>query len=79
MAKKPRRKCASKDCRQWFHPVRDGQVVCSYECASAVGKEQTAKKRADAQREEKKQRDEEEKAERQRRRAKRESFKKKSQ
>lgn len=79
VAKKPRRKCANKECRQWFHPVRDGQVVCSYECASAVGKEQTAKKRADAQREEKKQHDEEEKARRQRRRAKRESFKKKSQ
>ena len=79
VAKKPRRKCANKSCRQWFHPIRDGQLVCCYECASAVGKEQTAKKRVDAQREEKKQRDEEEKAERQRRRTKRESFKKKSQ
>ncbi|WP_207384105.1 recombination protein NinG, partial [Enterobacter hormaechei] len=45
MAKLPRRKCAHKACRQWFHPVRDGQVVCSFECASAIGKEQTAKAR----------------------------------
>lgn len=78
MAKKPRRKCVNKDCREWFHPVRDGQVVCSFECAGAVGKEQTAKKRADAQREEKKQRDEEEKAGRQRRRARRIALKTKS-
>lgn len=77
--KKPaRRKCANKDCRQWFRPVRDGQVVCSYECASAVGKEQTAKKRADAQREEKKRREEEEKEGRQRRRARRIALKTKS-
>lgn len=52
MAKKPRRKCANKECRQWFHPTRDGQVVCSYQCASAVGKEQTRKAREDAQRKE---------------------------
>mgnify|MGYP002562717973 CR=1 FL=1 len=45
MANLPRRKCAHKACRQWFHPVRDGQVVCSFECASAIGKEQTAKAR----------------------------------
>lgn len=45
MAKLPRRKCAHKACRHWFHPVRDGQVVCSFECASAIGKEQTAKAR----------------------------------
>ncbi|EAR3901020.1 recombination protein NinG, partial [Salmonella enterica subsp. enterica] len=22
MAKLPRRKCANKECRQWFHPIR---------------------------------------------------------
>ncbi len=52
MAKQPRRKCANKECRQWFHPTRDGQVVCSYQCACAVGKEQTIKAREDAQRKE---------------------------
>ncbi|MFG5146929.1 recombination protein NinG, partial [Citrobacter freundii] len=41
MAKLPRRKCTNKECRQWFHPVRETQTVCGYECASAVGKEQT--------------------------------------
>ncbi|EAB2156090.1 recombination protein NinG, partial [Salmonella enterica subsp. enterica serovar 4,[5],12:i:-] len=24
MAKLPRRKCANKECRQWFHPIREG-------------------------------------------------------
>ncbi|EAY3745268.1 recombination protein NinG, partial [Salmonella enterica] len=48
MAKLPRRKC--KVCRQWFHPIREGQIVCSYQCASAVGKEQTRKAREAAQR-----------------------------
>ncbi|MDK9607092.1 recombination protein NinG [Lelliottia wanjuensis] len=48
--KPPRRKCANKSCRQWFHPTRDGQVVCCYECASAVAKEQTKKSREAAQR-----------------------------
>lgn len=52
MAKLPRRKCANKECRQWFHPVRDTQTVCGYECASAVGKEQTRKAHEDAQRKE---------------------------
>lgn len=52
MAKLPRRKCANKECRQWFHPVRDTQTVCGYECASAVGKEQTRKAREDAKRKE---------------------------
>ncbi|ESE91508.1 bacteriophage Lambda NinG protein, partial [Salmonella enterica subsp. enterica serovar Paratyphi B str. SARA56] len=28
MAKLPRRKCANKECRQWFHPIREGQIVC---------------------------------------------------
>lgn len=52
VAKLPRRKCANKECRQWFHPIRDGQIVCCYECASAVGKEQTRKDREAAQRKE---------------------------
>lgn len=52
MAKLPRRKCANKECRQWFHPTRDTQTVCGYECASAVGKEQTRKAREAAQRKE---------------------------
>lgn len=45
MAKLPRRKCANKECRQWFHPARNGQLVCSFQCASAVGKEQARKAR----------------------------------
>ncbi len=52
MAKLPRRKCANKECRQWFHPTRDTQTVCGYECASAYSKEQTRKAREDAQRKE---------------------------
>ncbi len=72
MAKKPRRKCIH--CREWFQPVRNEQVVCSFECASAVGKEQTAKAQADAQRKALKLQRDEEKAGRQRRRAKREEL-----
>ena len=79
MAKLPRRKCAHKACRQWFHPVRDGQVVCSFECASAIGKEQTAKAREAAKQKEVQRQRTEEKAGRQRRKAKRESFKTKAQ
>ncbi|STT04762.1 bacteriophage Lambda NinG protein [Klebsiella pneumoniae] len=41
MLKPARRKCAH--CREWFHPAREGQVVCSFECASAIGKKQAAK------------------------------------
>lgn len=52
LKKKPRRKCANKECRQWFHPTRDTQTVCGYECASAYSKEQTRKAREDAQRNE---------------------------
>jgi len=52
MAKNPRRKCANQICREWFHPARDGQVVCCYECATAVGKEQTKKAREASQRKE---------------------------
>jgi len=77
MAKLPRRKCAH--CREWFHPSRDGQVVCSFECASAIGKEQTAKAREAAKQKEAQRQRAEEKAGRQRRKAKRESFKTKAQ
>ncbi len=52
MRKPSRRKCTH--CREWFHPVREGQVVCCYECATVVGKEQVAKKRAETLRAEKK-------------------------
>lgn len=67
LKKKPRRKCANQSCREWFHPVRDGQVVCCYGCATAVAKAQTAKNRAEALRAEKKRQREEEKAGRERR------------
>jgi len=77
--KPARRKCAHKACRQWFHPVRDGQVVCSFECASAIGKEQTAKGREAAKQKAAQRQRTEEKAGRQRRKAKRESFKTKAQ
>ncbi|WP_404654023.1 recombination protein NinG [Raoultella terrigena] len=43
MKKKPRRKCAY--CREWYHPVREGQAVCCFECASAIGKKQATKAR----------------------------------
>ena len=79
MANLPRRKCAHKACRKWFHPVRDGQVVCSFECASAIGKEQTAKAREAAKQKAAQRQRTEEKAGRQRRKAKRESFKTKAQ
>ncbi|SXD48201.1 bacteriophage Lambda NinG protein [Klebsiella quasivariicola] len=68
MRKPARRKCAH--CREWFHPAREGQVVCSFDCASAIGKKQTAKAREAAKARAVK---------RQRRRAKRESFKTKAQ
>lgn len=79
MSKLPRRKCANKECRQWFHPVRNGQVVCSFDCASAVGKEQARKSRESAHQKEVERQREEEKVGRQRRKAKRESFKTKAQ
>ena len=69
--KPARRKCAHKACRQWFHPVRDGQVVCSFECASAIGKEQTAKAREAVKQKEAQRQRTEEKAGRQRRAARR--------
>ncbi|TRL65309.1 hypothetical protein FMV79_14805 [Enterobacter hormaechei] len=79
MAKLQRRKCAHKACRQWFHPQREGQIVCSFECASAIGKEQTAKAREAAKQKAAQRQRTEEKAGRQRRKAKRESFKTKAQ
>ncbi|WP_439235366.1 recombination protein NinG, partial [Klebsiella pneumoniae] len=77
MRKPARRKCAH--CREWFHPAREGQVVCSFECASAIGKKQTAKAREVAKARAVKRQRESEKEGRQRRRAKRESFKTKAQ
>lgn len=74
MAKQPRRKCANKECRQWFHPTRDGQVVCSYQCACAVGKEQIRKAREDAQCKERARQREAEKEGRARRRARRDEL-----
>jgi len=79
MAKKPRRKCANKECRQWFLPARDGQVVCCYECATVVAKAQTAKNRAEALQAEKKRQREDEKAGPQRRRERRVALKTKTQ
>lgn len=59
MAKLPRRKCAHIQCRKWFHPSRDGQIVCSYECAAAHGKVQADKTRQRARQQlERKQREE---------------------
>lgn len=75
MAKKPRRKCANLNCRQWFNPVREGQVVCTFECASAIGKEQTAKAREAAKQKELQRQRTEEKAGRQRRAARRKELK----
>ncbi|GDX06663.1 recombination protein NinG [Buttiauxella sp. A111] len=48
MAKQPRRKC--KVCREWFHPSRNEQIVCSYECASSHGKAVNDAAKAEAQR-----------------------------
>lgn len=50
MAKKARRKCAH--CRERFHPTREGQAVCCFECASAIGKIQAAKSREAAKQKE---------------------------
>ncbi len=76
MRKPARRKCAH--CREWFHPAREGQVVCSFECASAIGKNRQQSPGSGEGRAVKRQR-ESEKEGRQRRRAKRESFKTKAQ
>ncbi|HHS9624647.1 TPA: recombination protein NinG [Raoultella ornithinolytica] len=77
MRKPARRKCAH--CREWFHPAREGQVVCCFECASAIAKKQTAKARESAKARAVKLQRQSEKEGRQRRRAKRESFKTKAQ
>ncbi|WP_354690909.1 recombination protein NinG [Phytobacter sp. RSE-02] len=70
--RKPRRKCTV--CREWFHPTRDGQFVCSFECASAHGKVANDAAKAEKQRKEQKLRLEEEKAGRKRRKARREEL-----
>ncbi len=75
MAKKPRRKCANQSCRQWFHPVRDQQVVCCYECATVFGKEQAAKTRVAVQRKEAQRQREEQKEERKRNAERRQAVK----
>lgn len=64
MSKPPRRKCTV--CREWFHPVRAEQYVCSYECACVHGKAANDAAKAEKQWKEKKRRLEEEKADRQR-------------
>ena len=51
MAKLPRRKCSV--CKKWFHPARDGQFVCSFECACRYGKVTNDTAKAEAQREKK--------------------------
>lgn len=73
MRKPSRRKCAH--CREWFHPAREGQVVCSFECASAIGKKQTAKAREAAKARAVKRQRAEEKEGRQRRAARRSELK----
>ncbi|MBR8543822.1 recombination protein NinG, partial [Klebsiella pneumoniae] len=73
MRKPARRKCAH--CREWFHPSREGQVVCSFECASAIGKKQTAKAREAVKARAAKRQRAEEKEGRQRRAARRSELK----
>ncbi len=73
MRKPARRKCAH--CREWFHPTRDGQVVCCFECASAIAKKQTAKAREAAKSRAVKLQRTEEKEGRQRRAARRSELK----
>lgn len=46
MAKLPRRKCAH--CREWFHPSRSNQQVCSITCATAYGKSKLEKEKQKA-------------------------------
>ncbi|WP_285130328.1 recombination protein NinG [Leclercia adecarboxylata] len=72
MKKKPRRKCTV--CREWFHPVRPEQYVCTYECACVHGKAANDAAKAEKQRKEKKRRLEEEKEGRKRRKARREEL-----
>ncbi|HDX8712826.1 TPA: recombination protein NinG [Klebsiella michiganensis] len=77
MRKPARRKCAH--CREWFHPSREGQTACCFECASAIGKKQTAKAREVAKQKELQRQREAGKESRLRCKAKRESFKTKAQ
>ena len=51
LKKLPRRKCSV--CKNWFHPTRDGQFVCSFECACRYGKVANDTAKAEAQREKK--------------------------
>lgn len=62
--RKPRRKCTV--CREWFHPVRAEQYVCSYECACQHGKVANDAAKAEKQRKDKARLVAEEKADRQR-------------
>ncbi|MDM3386574.1 recombination protein NinG [Citrobacter braakii] len=51
LKKLPRRKCSV--CKKWFHPTRDGQFVCSFDCACRYGKVANDTAKAEAQREKK--------------------------
>lgn len=73
MRKPARRKCAH--CREWFHPTREGQTVCCFDCASAIGKKTAAKAREVANSRAVKRQRTEEKAGRQRRAARRSELK----
>lgn len=64
MKKSARRKCANKDCRQWFNPSRSEQTVCSFSCACTYGKAQTAKTKTREQQEEQRQAKRQQKLER---------------
>lgn len=64
MKKPVRRKCANKDCRQWFNPSRSEQTVCSYSCACVYGKAQAAKTKTREQQEEQRQAKQQQKLER---------------
>lgn len=64
LKKKPRRKCSV--CREWFHPAREGQFVCSFECASAHGKAANDAAKAAAQLKVKQQKNKAAKSERKR-------------
>lgn len=77
MRKPVRRKCAH--CREWFHPSRNEQTVCSIACAAEVGKAQREKDRVKALAKQNAERTKAEKEGRQRRRAKRIELKTKSQ
>jgi hypothetical protein len=51
MKKPRRRKCKNLDCRIWFKPTRENQVVCSPECAYKKTIQDKAKKQAKEHRE----------------------------